>query len=108
MVEKLSIFFAEQLAQLVFLVTAEFKFLSSSHHHSVVPVEPWLDFADALEIDDGGAMDAHKPLRIELRFHLIHVAADQMRCCTAVEAQIVAFSFNPVQVADVEEKEAPF
>ena len=76
MVEELSVFFAKQKTQLVFLIAAELEFLSTSHHHAMMTVKPGLELADAQEVDDGGAMDAHESFGIELCFHLIHVAAD--------------------------------
>src|SRR5438270_7421961 len=96
--------FAEQKTQFVFLITAEFQFLPVGHHHAVVSVEPGLNLADALQVHDGGTMDAYESVRIKLCFHLIHVAADEMRCCAAVQAQIVAVGFNPIEVAHIEEE----
>src|SRR6478609_3796284 len=107
MVEEMSAFFSEKKTQLVFLIAAEFKFLSAGHYNAMMPVKPGLHFADTLQVDDRGAMNAHEFVGIKLCFHLIHVAADQMRCCTAVKTQVVAFGFNPVEVADIEEEEAP-
>src|ERR1051326_903808 len=74
----------------------------------MVTMKPGLDFADTLQVHDGGAMDAHEFLWIEFCFHVIHVAAHQMRCCTAMEPKIVAFRFDPVEIAHVEEQKTTF
>src|SRR5689334_24750857 len=97
----MSVFFAKQLTQLVFLVTAEFKFLPVGHHHAMVTVKPGLDFADALEIDDGGAIDAYESFGIQLCFHLIHVAANKVSSAIAVKTQIDTFGLNPLEIAQV-------
>lgn len=78
MVEKMSVFFAEQKPQLVFLMPAQLKLLSVVQDHAMVTVKPWLDFADALQVYDRGPMNAHELVRIKLCFHVTHVGADQM------------------------------
>src|SRR5689334_14028249 len=99
-----SALFAQQPAEFIFLITAQFELLSVAQDHAMVTAKPGLDFANTLQVDDGGTMNAHKFRGIELAFHLAHVAAQQMRRTIAVQAQIVSFGFDPIQVAYVQEQ----
>src|SRR5262249_12246785 len=105
---KKSAFFAQQTAKLVLLVTTQFELLTAVHHHAMMAAEPWLDLADALQIHDGGAMNAHEFGRVKSALHLSHVAAHQARGAIAVQAEVVSFRLNPVQVTHVEKQEAAF
>src|SRR5262249_23244966 len=105
---KKSAFFAQQTAKLVLLVTTQFELLTAVHHHAMMAAEPRLDFTDALQIHDGGAMNAHEFGRVKSALHLGHVAAHQVRGAIAVQAEVVSFRLNPVQVTHVEKQEAAF
>lgn len=70
-----SVLFAQQAAELVFLIAAQLQFLAVGQNDSVVAMEPGLNFTNALQVDDGGTMNAHKTRWIKLALHVTHVAA---------------------------------
>jgi hypothetical protein len=50
------------------LIPAHSKFLAAFEQNQMIPVKPGMYFLDVVQVDDDGAMNPHKLLRIELGF----------------------------------------
>ena len=48
-----------------------------------------MDLADAVDVDDGGAVDAEEVAAVELLFDLLHGLAEQVRGGAGVEGDVV-------------------
>jgi hypothetical protein len=62
-----------------------------------------VEFFDAVEVDDGGAVRAPEGLRVELFFKLLHAEAQQVRAAADVELDVVVVGLDPVNVRGVDE-----
>jgi hypothetical protein len=62
-----------------------------------------VDLADAVDVDDGGAVDAEEVAAAELRFDLLHRLPEQMRGGAGVEGDVVVGGFDPVDLRGVDD-----
>jgi hypothetical protein len=70
-------------------------------------VEGGLQLADALQVHDGRAVDAHEPGRVELPLQRRQRLAQQVVLLADVQADVVARGLDPVDVLDADEVDAP-
>ena len=73
---------------------------------TILAVEPRLQLADALDVDDVGAVDAEEQVGIELRLDRVHRLAEQVRVGADVELDVVAGRLDPVDLAGADEEHA--
>src|SRR5947209_18714648 len=78
---------------------AEAQFRSVLEDQRAVAAEQRVHFADAVEVDDGGSMDAEELARVELLFDVLHRLAEQMRALAGVQGDVIAGGFDPVDLA---------
>ena len=62
-----------------------------------------MDLADAVDVDDGGAVDAEEVAAVELRFDLLHGLTQQVRGGAGVQRHVVVGGFDPVDLRGVED-----
>ena len=68
----------EPLLQLLPISAAQGQTRAGAEHHGVLTIQPRLHLLDALHVDDPGAVDAEKLLRIEPSFDRVHGFAQQV------------------------------
>src|SRR4051812_37675086 len=96
---------ADPFLQPLAVAAAEREARAVLEEHHVLAVEPRLQLADLLDVDDVAAMDADEHLWGELRFHRVHRLADQVRVVADVELDVVAGSLDPVDFAGADEED---
>ena len=74
---------------------------------AILPMEPRLQFLNEIEPNYRGAMDAHKLPGIELRFQTTDCFTKQVGLLRAVDRNIIAFGFDPIDFAGLEKIDAP-
>ena len=70
-------------------------------------LKPRPDFAYAVDIDDGGAMDSHEIARIELFRQGLNGFSYVVDFARDVKARVVALRLNPVDIVDWNKQNAP-
>src|SRR5262245_41783549 len=72
--------------------------------HDVFAVEPRLQLADLLDVDDVAAVNADERLRRELSLDRVHRLANQVRVVADVQLDVVAGRFDPVDLGRANEE----
>jgi len=62
-----------------------------------------MDLADAVDVDDGGAVDAEEVAAVELLFDLIHRLAEEVGGGAGVQSHVVVGGFDPVDLGGVDD-----
>ena len=98
--------FAEKTFDRVALITGHAEFLAALQEDDVAALEPGLHLAHAADIDDGGAMDADELARVEFFHERLEGLSDVVGAAADMEARIVSFGLDPVDVGDGDELNA--
>lgn len=69
----------------------------------VVTVFVGAESTDAIEIDDGGAVDAAEQRRVEVLFKVREAATEQVRARADMQCGVVVGSFDPVDLGERDE-----
>src|SRR5213075_2756116 len=72
---------------------------------AILAVKPRLQFLYAINIDDSRAMHAHELARVELRFERRDGVAQQVRFFAGVQAHVIAFGFEPINLLGLHEED---
>ncbi len=96
----------QPLTQTVAEVAAGCELLAVVEHDNRVTTEPGLNLFDALDVDDGGAMDAAEASRVQLRLKCRHRFPDEMSDAAGMQADVVVFGFDPINVIRLEQNDA--
>ena len=72
----------------------------------MLAVERRSQLLDAVDVDDGAAVDPDELLRIQLRLEVGHRIPNQMRLFADVQAHVIARGFTPVDVGGPDEVHA--
>ena len=94
-----------QLPQLVSVSAAPGQARSVTQNHSMGSVQEGSDLLDSIGVDDRGSMDAQKTRLIQPRLQPVHLFADQVRLPADMDSDVVAFSFDPVDVGNAQKKQ---
>src|SRR5271170_3165627 len=68
-------------------------------------LKPWLHFANAMQVNDGGAVDANEIARIEFFHQCLQGFSYVVDAARDVEPGVVVFGFNPVNIGDGDEND---
>src|SRR5262249_26135881 len=86
---------------------AEGQFRAVAQDDDMVAVEQGLDLADALDVDNGRAMDAQETLRVDTTLQGVHRLAQEMGFGTDVQTQVVARRLDPVNLLHLQKEDPP-
>src|ERR1044072_3770232 len=90
----------QTLVQSFSITPAHYESSAVAHDDNVLAFRPGLHFFDAIEINDGRAMYAHKLVRTKLRFHSVHRFAHQVRITAHLQAHVIPDGAHPVNFFD--------
>src|SRR5262249_16848277 len=94
---------AENLLKPISIATTEGELRPILKDHGVVTVESGLQFADALNVDDGRTMDAEEAVAIESGFQTVHGFPQEVCFRSHVQASVVAGRFDPIDLLQAHE-----
>ena len=77
---------------------------SAFQNGDTVAFKEWMKFFDSIEIDDSGAVDAEKLVRIKAFFQFAHASAQEMCLAADVQIQIVTHGLDPIDLARLDEQ----
>src|SRR5262249_43559927 len=97
----------QELAQSLAAAPAQHQLGAVLEDHSILIVKPRLQLADAVDVDDPRAMNASKLLRIELSFQAADRLTQQVRLLSDVQAHVLAFGLDPVNLSPLQKKRPP-
>jgi hypothetical protein len=86
--------------------TARHQLLAVREHHHELPVAPWLELADAVEVHDVGLVDAHEAAAGQALREALERPADAVLRRARMQPHVVAVPFDPVDRVDREEADA--
>ena len=75
-------------------------------HEFEVAITVEAQFAYAIQVDDGRAMDAAEPGGIKIGFEFVHAAAHEVDFRADVQGRIVIGCFDPINLSGREEQDA--
>ena len=81
------------------VIAAESELRAVAKDDPPVVARPGLQFLDAVEVDQTGAVNAREFTRVELRGQVRQRFADQRRLFAEMDADVIAFGFDPVNSA---------
>src|SRR6478752_3808505 len=96
---------ADSILQLLSIASTERQSCPAGQEHDIFAVEPRLQFAHTLDVDDVRAMNPEKDRRIELGLDRIHRLAEDVGFRSDVEFHVVPGSLDPLDVSGAQEKD---
>ena len=87
-------------------VTAHPQLLAILQQDHVVAVKPGLDFTDAVNVDDGRAVDAREVARIKLPVQGRERGANLVAALAHMQAAVVSFRLNPIDLSGLHQQNA--
>ena len=88
------------------LIARHTKFLTTLQHYDVAALKPRLYLADALDVDDGGAVNSDEVARIKFLGEGLHCFTDIVSAAGDMKPNVVSFGADPVDVGDRDENDA--
>src|SRR5215510_9386334 len=89
------------------VVPAERELFAVLHDDAILAVKPGLHLFDLVDLHDGRTMDAAKLSRVELLFQATDRFAQQVSLLIIVDAYVISFRLNALNVIDTDKEDAP-
>src|SRR5260221_12431404 len=93
----------EQGLEVLAAAAAQLEALAAGEHQGAVAAEKWMDFAHAIDVHDGGAVDPEELARVELGLDLVHRLSEKMCCRSNVQRDVVVRRLDPVDLCGVDD-----
>src|SRR4030095_1444433 len=96
----------EELGEPFSIIATQRELGAVAKDHRVVAAEHRVKLLYAVDVYHRRAVDAEKLFRIELLFDAVHRLADHMRLAADMKLDVIAGSFDPIDLVGLEEEDA--
>src|SRR5437660_10296581 len=97
---------AKELTKPLAATAAQCQFGTVVENHSILVVEPRLQFAHAIDVHDRRPVNARKLLRIKLSFHAADRFTKQIRLLAYVKPNVLTFGLDPIDFFGLQKESA--